>query len=59
MSDRMPFSEEYKPKAETSTETLATKVPKAPIPHGAELDIKRYGIAKPKRIVIRANITHD
>ncbi len=54
------FSKEYR----IGTETEATPK-RRPLPHptdsipGIDIEAKRYGIAKPRRVIIRAKIIHD
>jgi len=57
MHDKLPFSKEYQSASETKAEVpiLSEVVPQDQI----KIDTERYRMAKPKRIIIRAEITHD
>lgn len=56
--DQSGFTQEYAPKDKTEPAIQRPTAPPEPIPTVA-VEIERYGIAKPKRTIILAEITHD
>ena len=65
MNDKSPFRDEYQSDSETKAEevpipTKVVLIPSKTVPQDpTKMYTERYGMAKPKRIVIRAKITHD
>lgn len=52
--DRLDFTTDYDQGTSTSTDSAS-----ATAPEEIKIEPERYGIGKPKRVHIRAKITHD
>lgn len=59
MNDKPAFSENYQLDSGTKAEVPIRSKADPQDPIKTEIDTERYGMAKPKRTIIRAKITHD
>ena len=57
--DENIFDEEYTSGSNATPQTIETEKPSPKIKTTFQVEMKRYGISKPKRVIIRAKIDHD